>query len=122
MHSQRVIHRDLKLENILVDRATNKTKLIDFGFATRVKSAYESRLPYSCGTPIYMCPEMAMKKEHVGGSADVWALGVILYILLTGKMPFHGAYEEDLFRKIQSGKYKWPNQLEDKKGNKVEIS
>jgi len=122
MHEQRVIHRDLKLENILIDRKTQQTKLIDFGFATVVKSISETKLPYSCGTPIYMCPEMAMKKEHLGGPSDVWALGVILFILLTGKMPFHGGYEEDLFRKVISGKYQWPHVLTDQKGQLAEIS
>jgi serine/threonine protein kinase len=47
-----------------------------------------------------MSPEVAQKKDHLGAPADIWALGVILFILLTGKMPFHGGFEEDLFRKI----------------------
>jgi serine/threonine protein kinase len=59
MHEQRVVHRDLKLENILIDRKTKQTKLIDFGFATTVSSISDTKLPFSCGTPIYMCPEMA---------------------------------------------------------------
>lgn len=59
MHSKNVVHRDLKLENILVDRQTHETKLIDFGFSTKVKSIKDHKLPYVCGTPIYMCPEMA---------------------------------------------------------------
>ena len=121
MHSMNVIHRDLKLENILVDRQSHETKLIDFGFSTKVKS-HEDRIPYVCGTPIYMSPEMAQKKEHLGAPADIWALGVVLYILLTGKMPFFGAFEDDLFRKIISGKYKWPDFLTDKNGKTVESS
>ena len=122
MHDQKVIHRDLKLENILIDRKTHQTKLIDFGFATQVRSISETKLPYSCGTPIYMSPELAKKQDHFGGAADVWALGVILFILLTGKMPFHGAYEDDLFRKIQQVKYKWPTILTNEKNQLTEIS
>mmetsp|Transcript_5125 Transcript_5125/g.7819 ORF Transcript_5125/g.7819 Transcript_5125/m.7819 type:complete len:123 (+) Transcript_5125:4089-4457(+) len=122
MHENNVIHRDLKLENILMDRQTQQTKLIDFGFSTKVKNSFESKLQYSCGTPIYMSPELAQKKEHIGGPADIWSLGVILFILLTGKVPFHGAYEEDLFRKIQLCKYMWPKVLKDLHGKPVEIS
>jgi serine/threonine protein kinase len=69
-----------------------------------------------------MSPELAQKKEHLGGPADIWALGVILFILLTGKMPFYGAFEEDLYRKIEKGKYQWPDFLTDKKGDLVELS
>lgn len=69
-----------------------------------------------------MCPEMAMKKDHIGGPSDVWALGVILFILLTGKMPFHSAYEDDLFRKISTCKYRWPTILTDNRNNLTDIS
>ena len=69
-----------------------------------------------------MSPEVAQKKDHLGGPADIWALGVVLFILLTGKMPFHGAFEEDLFRKISQCKYKWPDFLQDEKGKETEIS
>ena len=105
MHENNVIHRDLKLENILIDRESKETKIIDFGFSVNVKDAYETKLPFSCGTPCYMSPELAQKKEHLGGPVDIWALGVILFILLSGKMPFYGGFEEDLFRKIVNGKY-----------------
>ena len=81
-----------------------------------------SKLQYLCGTPIYMSPEIALKKEHMGGPADIWALGVILFILSTGKMPFHGAFEDDLFRKISQCKYKFPDYLQDEKGKEVDLS
>ena len=69
-----------------------------------------------------MSPEIVTKKEYIGGTSDIWALGVILFILLTGKMPFHGAFEEDLFRKISQCKYKWPDFLTDKNNQVVELS
>ena len=58
-----------------------------------------------------MCPDMAAKKEHTGGASDIWALGVIFFILFSGRMPFFGCYEEELNRKIISGKYTWPGNL-----------
>ena len=88
-------------------------KLIDFGFGQEVDSLNDTKLSYFCGTPSYMSPEMTFKKEYMGGPNDVWALGVILYILLTGKQPFFAEFEHDLFRKIRQGKYRWPNYLLD---------
>jgi serine/threonine protein kinase len=103
MHSQGVVHRDLKLDNILYDHNTKKIKIIDFGFAMAVKP--EQKLDSYCGTPHYMCPEIVKKTPYNGFAADVWAAGVILYIIYVGKLPFFGEFEADLYRKIQWGKY-----------------
>ena len=92
-------HRDIKLENILIEEKTKKLKLIDFGFCCCSKE----RLKVFCGTPSYMSPEIVSKKEYYGNSADIWACGVLLYVLLQGCFPFKSSFEKDLFRKIQRG-------------------
>ena len=102
MHSVDIVHRDLKLDNILIN-SNGKIKLIDFGFATKCK--INERLTAYCGTPHYMDPDLAKKNPYIGGAADVWALGVILFVLLTGKLPFFAEFEADLFRKIIGAKY-----------------
>ena len=103
MHSKGYAHRDLKLDNILMDTATKNIKIIDFGFS--LKSGPEDKLNVFCGTPHYMDPDLARKQSYNGQAADVWACGVILYIIYVGKLPFFGEFEADLFRKIQSGKF-----------------
>ena len=109
MHGQNVIHRDLKLENILIDRKTKQTKLIDFGFGQYLPNLAEVKIQPNCGTMVYMSPELIQKKDYFGDKADVWALGVILFVLATGKYPFYAENgERDLHRKIITGKYRWP--------------
>jgi MAP/microtubule affinity-regulating kinase len=108
LHSQNIIHRDLKLDNILIDGRDN-IKLIDFGFS--ICATPDLKLSLYCGTPHYMDPDISKKKEYNGHAADVWALGVILFILVTGKLPFFGEFEGDLFRKIQKAKYDFPKDL-----------
>ena len=71
-------------------------KLIDFGFACISRE----KLRVFCGTPSYMSPEIVAKKEYSGAAADVWASGIILYVLLCGTVPFKALNEKDLFRKI----------------------
>ena len=95
-------HRDLKLDNILMDLSTKQIKIIDFGFSLK---ASDERLTIYCGTPHYMDPDLVRKAPYFGPAADVWACGIILYIILIGKLPFFGEFEADLFRKIQSGKF-----------------
>lgn len=93
------VHRDLKLENILLDKHHN-VKLCDFGF-TR---GYESRvmLETICGTSAYMAPEMLLGKKYSGEAVDVWSLGVILYALVCGEMPFDEEDEEETKNRIMN--------------------
>lgn len=98
LHGQNIAHRDIKLENILVDQDLN-IKLIDFGFS----SIDEFKSKVFCGTPSYMAPEIIMRKDYFIYPTDVWALGVVLYTLLCGCFPFRGIGDKDLFRKICEG-------------------
>ena len=91
------MHRDLKLENVLINE-DKRIKIIDFGFSTSVTP--DKKLQFTCGTPHYMSPELAMKRDHYGPPTDVWALGVMLYVMLTGRLPFYGDFEDDLYRRI----------------------
>ncbi|KAL4432954.1 hypothetical protein ABPG74_014468 [Tetrahymena malaccensis] len=109
-HEWEVIHRDIKLENVMLDINNNhQIKLIDFGFAIRIPS--DKKLNIFCGTPSYMSPEITKKREYFGKPADVWSLGVVLYALVCGRFPFKGKDDNDLFRKIQSGDFKIPGNV-----------
>jgi serine/threonine protein kinase len=100
MHSHDVAHRDIKLENVLIEQKSGAVKLIDFGFSCLSKE----RLKIFCGTPSYMSPEIVSKKEYYGGPSDIWACGVLLFNLLVGTFPFKSVTtEKDLFRKILRG-------------------
>jgi len=85
MHSFGICHRDLKMDNVLITD-TGKVKIIDFGFS--ISCDKETKLVISCGTPAFMSPEIIRKQPYSGFNADVWALGILLYIMLTGKHPF----------------------------------
>ncbi|HYT95489.1 MAG TPA: serine/threonine-protein kinase [Gemmataceae bacterium] len=101
-HAHGVIHRDLKPANIMLNRR-GEPVVMDFGLARRVKSE-DIRLTRSgslVGTPAYMAPEqVAGDLKHIGPANDVYSLGVILYELLTGQLPFAGTLSEVLARKL----------------------
>lgn len=109
-HRHNIVHRDLKLENILLESATGSSKIIDFGFALQLRSA-EQRLRVFCGTPSYMAPELVMGKEYSGFCTDVWALGVVLFGMLTGQLPFSGQTESQLYAKIRRGTFRFPDSV-----------
>ncbi|EGR30790.1 protein kinase domain protein, partial [Ichthyophthirius multifiliis] len=101
-HSLNIVHRDMKLENILLDKNQN-IKIIDFGFS--ICAPESSKLKIFCGTPSYMSPEIVSKIEYVGQKADVWALGILLFVMLQGKFPFKGLNNNELFKNIKKGSF-----------------
>lgn len=86
IHSKSCVHRDLKLENVLLDKNDN-VKLCDFGF-TREYEGKANYLQTFCGTVCYSAPEMLRGEKYAGEKVDVWSLGIILYALLKGELPF----------------------------------
>ena len=105
-HDKNICHRDIKLENIIVDDNLN-LRLIDFGFAAVISKT--KLLSFFCGTPSYMPPEIVQKKEYIGFNADVWCLGILLFTLLCGSFPFRGSNEKELYSKIIKGEYTKPD-------------
>lgn len=85
LHSHKIVHRDMKLPNLLVT-GDMRVKIADFGLATQLKTTTEKHMTM-CGTPNYMPPEVASRISH-GLPADVWSLGIIMYTLLVGRPPF----------------------------------
>ena len=102
LHHNEIIHRDIKPENILfsVQGEYSSLKLIDFGLSTHLNSKREK---FSVGTPYYMAPEMIEGKYYF--KSDMWSIGVILYMLVTGTYPFNGKSKNDVFQLIKEGKY-----------------
>ena len=109
VHNSQCVHRDLKLENILLDKHEN-VKLCDFGF-TREYEGKASYLQTFCGTVCYSAPEMLKGEKYAGEKVDVWSLGVILYALLTGELPFDEDDDNATRTKILTTEPKWPDHL-----------
>ena len=99
-HARRVVHRDVKPDNILVDRASGRAMVSDFGIARAAEG--ESRLTVTgvaVGTPAYMSPEQAMGDRDVDGRADIYALGVVGYQMLAGELPFRASNTPSMLMK-----------------------
>ena len=105
-HRHKIVHRDLKPENLLLDENLN-VKIADFGLSNIMTDG--NFLKTSCGSPNYAAPEVISGKLYAGPEVDVWSCGVILYVLLVGRLPFDDEYIPDLFRKISSGTYSTPS-------------
>ncbi|KDN37265.1 Pkinase-domain-containing protein [Tilletiaria anomala UBC 951] len=116
VHDKGIVHRDLKLENVLLDERCN-VKLGDFGFTREFE---ERRLMDTfCGTTGYAAPEMLAGKKYLGKQVDLWSLGIILYALLCGALPFDDDDEEVMKGKILQGEFEIPSGLSEEATNLI---
>ncbi|KAL0280770.1 UNVERIFIED_CONTAM: hypothetical protein PYX00_001972 [Menopon gallinae] len=104
-HNRRVVHRDLKAENLLMD-SNMDMKIADFGFSNYYKP--NEQLSTWCGSPPYAAPEVFQGQKYVGPEIDIWSLGVVLYVLVCGALPFDGSTLQSLRDRVLSGRFRIP--------------
>jgi len=107
-HEKNYIHRDLKLENVLLDLNGN-VKLIDFGFTRKYDKS--KLLDTFCGSTAYAAPEMINAEKYMGPSVDIWSIGIMLYTLACGYLPFDDDLETVIHQKILAAEYTLPSHL-----------
>jgi MAP/microtubule affinity-regulating kinase len=103
IHSKNIIHRDIKLDNVLID-LNNNIKICDFGVGKQIHEG--EILTDQCGTPAYIAPEILENKGYEGPPVDVWSSGVVLYAMLGGTVPFQSNNLNDLQNMIMTGNFK----------------
>lgn len=114
LHALRITHRDLKPENLLYYHpgAESKILITDFGLAHSGNRSGDWTMRTLCGTPEYVAPEILLRKPYTS-AVDMWALGVITYVLLSGFLPFDDESHSRLCRKILKGKYNYTGEVRD---------
>ncbi|CAN6916390.1 unnamed protein product [Brassica oleracea] len=108
-HREGIAHRDVKPQNLLLDKEGN-LKVSDFGLSALPEDRRSTGMLHTaCGTPAYTAPEVIAHRDYDGAKADSWSCGVFLYVLLAGHVPFNDSHIVLMYRKIQGRDYKFPN-------------
>ncbi|CAB0029630.1 unnamed protein product [Trichogramma brassicae] len=118
LHKNGFVHRDIKAENLLLDKKGNM-KIADFGFSNEYQPGVALRT--WCGSPPYAAPEIFNGTEYDGPMTDIWSLGVVLYVLVCGALPFDGATMQLLRKAVCSGKYRVPYFMSECKYNNKQL-
>jgi serine/threonine protein kinase len=108
IHSKNILHRDIKLENILLDDKGH-IKIADFGVGKQIKPG--QTLYDQCGTPAYIAPEIIAEEGYDRGTVDMWSSGVVLFAMLYGNVPFKGADMKDLHKQIIDANYELKDEI-----------
>ena len=106
LHQINIVHRDLKPENLLLSKDKKKIKLVDFGLGRFYN--LNSKVDTACGSPCYAPPEMLSKLKYDPLKADVWSLGIVLFAMLAGYLPFDDDNTDKLYEKIIEGDFQFP--------------
>lgn len=106
IHQLNISHRDLKPENLLIDSKRN-LKIVDFGLSNIYKDYELLKTP--CGSPCYAPPEMIAGKIYSGRISDIWSIGIILFVMICGYLPFDEENNYVLYKRILEGKYEFPD-------------
>lgn len=102
IHKKNILHRDIKLDNILLD-SEGQVKICDFGVGKIVKKG--EKMTEQCGTPAYIAPEILRDQGYYGFAVDIWSAGVVLYAMLYGTVPFKASNMSELQKIIMKAKY-----------------
>eukprot|EP00957_Ditylum_brightwellii_P087011 6623194-Ditylum_brightwellii.AAC.1 len=117
LHKHNIVHRDLKLDNILLSACKTRILIADLGLSHAVTPQNQGYLSTSCGSPHYASPEILNGKPYLGYPVDIWSTGVILYCLICGRLPFRDKDVQERFGKIVKGEYEmmtwWSQEEED---------
>lgn len=109
IHEAGILHRDFKLDNILIDSSYSTIKICDFGVSKIVKPG--EIIMDQCGTPAYLAPEIIKNEGYEGYTVDIWSIGIVLYTMICGTIPFRATNISDLHKVILSGVFDIPNEV-----------
>jgi len=110
LHKNNIVHRDVKPENLIINKKTKELKIVDFGLSNMFNTE-RKLLSSSCGSPSYAAPEMLQGHKYRPQPVDVWSSGIVLYAMICGYLPFEDENNDLLYRKICIGKFSIPEHV-----------